>query len=126
VSGRRGANAIEFAILMPVLFAVITGIVDYSWIFTMRNAAMHAARAGARAGSVTARADAPDSRAAEAAAEAWAGLGLTAPNTIIAFRVGTPELMTVRMTVDVVYIFGLVYTPSTIQLTAVELMEQQS
>lgn len=122
---RRGANAIEFALVMPVLFAIVTGMMDYAWVAMLRNGAMNAARIGARAGSITAQDDDPDGVAAAAAHERWSALGVGGDPTIVAFRSGDPQLMAVRVTVDVSDTIGLVIGPSRVQVTAVEHMEDQ-
>lgn len=49
---RRGGNAIEFALLLPVFIALLAGIMEYGWLFFMRATMLTAARAGCRAGSV--------------------------------------------------------------------------
>jgi Flp pilus assembly protein TadG len=125
VRRRRGANAIEFALVMPVLFAIVTGMMDYSWIFMLRNGAMNAARVGARAGAITAQGDDPDGAAAASALRMWNGLGVGGDPTIVAFRTGDPQLMAVRVTVDVSNTIGLVLGPKQVQVTAVERMEDQ-
>jgi Flp pilus assembly protein TadG len=122
---RRGANAIEFALVMPVLFAIVTGIMDYSWVFMLRNGAMNAARIGARTGSVTAQGDDPNGAAAASALEMWSRLGVGGDPTIVAWRTGEPELMAVRVTVDVTNTIGFVLGPTKVQVTAVERMEDQ-
>jgi Flp pilus assembly protein TadG len=62
---RRGSNVVEFALLAPVFVALLTGVVDVSWMFLMREAANSAARAGARAGAFGGTED--DARAAAGA-----------------------------------------------------------
>ena len=123
--GRRGANAVEFALVMPVLFALVTGMMDYSWVFMLRHGAMNAARVGVRVGSATDPAGSPESAAADAALDRWARLRIDGEPTIVAFRTGDPELMAVRITIDVTRSIGFVMGPSTIQVTAVEEMEKQ-
>lgn len=121
---RRGANALEFALLMPVLVAVFTGIMDYSFAMALREAAMKSARAGARAGATCPQSQDPDDAAAEAAADQWASIGLGRVPTIVAFRTGTPPRMTVRVTVEEVPLVGLVSTPSMLEATAVEQLSE--
>ena len=123
--GRRGANAIVFALVMPVLFAILTGMMDYSWVFMLRHGAMNAARVGARVGSVTDPAGSPESAAADAAYQRWSRLRVGGEPTIVAFRTGDPQLMAVRITIDVRGTIGFVMGPSTVQVTAVEEMEKQ-
>lgn len=44
----RGANLIEFAILMPFLLLLLMGIVEFSWLFSQNLDVRHGAREGAR------------------------------------------------------------------------------
>ena len=48
----RGASAVEFAIVLPVLFLVIAGIVDFGRFFFAQIQLTNAAREGARAAVV--------------------------------------------------------------------------
>jgi Flp pilus assembly protein TadG len=123
---RRGANAIEFALILPVLLAMLTGIMDYGWLYMVRTAAVTAARVGAREGAFTPQDSDPDGAAATAANTQWASLGLPvdAP-TIVAFRSGDPELMVVRIEVDVTSLVGLVAGPDTFEVVAAQPMEEQ-
>lgn len=125
MTARRGANAIEFALVMPVLLAIVTGMMDYSWIFMLRHGAMNAARYGARQGSVADPAGDPDGVAASAALAKWGDLHVGGTPTIVAFRVGDPQLMAVRITLATPELIGFVMGPSSIQVTAVEEMETQ-
>ena len=52
VRGERGAAAVEFAILLPVLCAILLGMIDYGFYFFLNSTAVNAAREGARAGVV--------------------------------------------------------------------------
>lgn len=56
---RRGSNAIEFALILPVLMAFLTGIMDYGWFFSQQISMIHAVRDGVRAGATTAQEDNP-------------------------------------------------------------------
>ena len=49
---RRGANAIEFAITLPVFLIVISGIMDFSWFAYQRSILKTAAMEGCRAASL--------------------------------------------------------------------------
>lgn len=50
--GQRGANAVEFALVLPLLLMFIGGIFDYSAFFMARNATYRAALEGARVGAM--------------------------------------------------------------------------
>ena len=55
--GRRGGQAVEFALVLPVLLAVTAGIVDYGWYYSNAMALIYATREGGRAGAAHAEAD---------------------------------------------------------------------
>ncbi len=56
---RRGANAIEFALTLPVFVALVMAIFEFSWMFFMRSTVIHAVRDGCRAGAVIPQTDVP-------------------------------------------------------------------
>jgi len=45
---RRAAAAVEMAIVTPFLLTMLFGIIEYGWIFTVRQTLTQAAREGAR------------------------------------------------------------------------------
>lgn len=47
---RRGAAVVELAIVSPVLLAMLFGIIEFGWMFTVRHTMVNAAREGARLG----------------------------------------------------------------------------
>lgn len=49
---RRGANAIEFALILPVFVMLMMGVMEYSWFFFQRSTIVNAVRDGCRAGAV--------------------------------------------------------------------------
>jgi Flp pilus assembly protein TadG len=55
--GERGAVAVEFAILLPVLLLILFGIVEFGFVFNRYTSVTHAAREGVRQLSVGATAD---------------------------------------------------------------------
>lgn len=48
MGSRRGAAAVEFAILMPIIFAGLTGIANYGLVIHEKMELVSAARAGAQ------------------------------------------------------------------------------
>ncbi len=56
---RRGANAIEFALTLPVFVALVMAIFEFGWMFFMRSTIIHAVRDGCRAGAVIPQTDVP-------------------------------------------------------------------
>ena len=54
-NGRRtesGASLVEFALVLPLLLALVFGIIEASWAFAQQNDVRHGAREGARLAAV--------------------------------------------------------------------------
>ena len=45
---RRGASAVEFALVLPLLMVLLTGIIQFGWVFFIQFSMENAAREGAR------------------------------------------------------------------------------
>lgn len=102
---RRGGNAIEFGLLFPVLFAMMSGIMDLGYMEMVRFVADSAAREGARIGSMTG----DNAQASSAALTEWSGFALpTDAPTIVAYQTGDPLVEVVRVQVDVTALVGFV------------------
>ena len=50
--GQEGAVAVEFAIILPVLLLIISGLFDFGWAFYWKETAANASRGGARYASL--------------------------------------------------------------------------
>jgi Flp pilus assembly protein TadG len=48
----RGANLVEFAIVMPFLLLLLLGVVEFAWLFSQNLDVRHGAREGARLAAV--------------------------------------------------------------------------
>lgn len=74
----RGAAAVEFALVLPLLLMIVLGTIDWGWYFYVSQVVTNAAREGARVGSLTAydatKPDADAAAALEATATATAYL----------------------------------------------------
>jgi Flp pilus assembly protein TadG len=81
---RRGAAAIEFALVLPVLFALLTATFDYGWFYLREGLVTSVLREAVRAGSyqkpsdsdVAGACSACASRAASVAVAELSGLGI--------------------------------------------------
>jgi Flp pilus assembly protein TadG len=51
-SSRRGAQAVEFTLLLPVMMMIISAVVDSGWFYHQRMLFIDAVRQGARAGAI--------------------------------------------------------------------------
>ncbi|MFN0136235.1 MAG: TadE/TadG family type IV pilus assembly protein [Phycisphaerae bacterium] len=49
---RRAAVAVEMAVISPVMFSILFGIIEFGWLFTVRHTMVNAAREGARLGAL--------------------------------------------------------------------------
>lgn len=50
--GDRGASLIEFALLVPLLFLILFGIIEFGWLFSQNLDVRHGAREGVRLAAV--------------------------------------------------------------------------
>jgi Flp pilus assembly protein TadG len=95
----RGASAVEFAIVLPVLFLVIAGIVDFGRYFFTQIQVTNAAREGARAAVVLPN---PDSTAMAAittrALAGAAGVPGASASVVATCPAPSPSYATVRVT----------------------------
>ena len=85
--GERGAAAVEFALVAPLLFLLLLGIISYGYMFSFRQGLSQAAAEGARAAAVApASADRQD--IAESAIED--ALGQQCGSTYLVCSISTP------------------------------------
>lgn len=102
-NGERGAAAVEFALVLPLLLMVVLGTIDWGWYFFVSQVVTNAAREGARVGSLTAydasnpSADATARTDAVNTATAYlSGANLTGTPEVTAETVGTSIRVTVK------------------------------
>lgn len=115
---RRAAAVVEMAIVAPLLLALVFGIIEFGWMFAVRNAMTNAAREGARTGTLQGR-DAADVEAR--VRDYLTGIGLDDVVTVDVTE-ATPEDPTVRVRVSaprsevslVGFFFG--YTQGTVEV----------
>ena len=67
--GQRGAAAVEFAIVLPLLLTLTLGAIDWGWYFYVDQLVTNAAREGARAGTLISPPPTSTTSEAEGAAE---------------------------------------------------------
>lgn len=73
----RGAAAVEFALIMPILLLLVFGIISYGYMLSFRQAISQAAAEGARAAAVAQVAGDRDDNAVDAVNEALDSYGVT-------------------------------------------------
>ncbi|MDN5795024.1 MAG: pilus assembly protein [Intrasporangium sp.] len=95
----RGAAAVEFALLLPLMFLVIAGIVDFGRAFFTQIELTNAAREGARAAVVSSISAGDIQARAAASAPGIGGLSVDTP-TICPASGGGNATVTARATFD--------------------------
>ena len=95
----------------------VAGLVDLSWMYTLRTAADASAMAGARAGAVAVAANAT-SAATTAAQKRWSSIGLPGTPTFTVVRTGTPQVQRVNVQLHADALIGLLVSSSDISATA--------
>jgi len=122
---RRGAAAVEFALVVTLLFMLLIGLIDYGWIFVKVQQITQAARAGARAAVV---ADATwDS--AKAVVDAWMAEAGIANYTVTPFdprvNAGLPIKVEITVPTDQLALIRTSLFPVPAQLHAAASMAKE-
>lgn len=84
---RRAAAIVEFAVVLPLLLTVLFGIIEYGWMFMVRQGVMNAAREGCRVAVLSTTTE-PYTEVTERVMESLAPMGIT---PIISMTHATPE-----------------------------------
>jgi TadE-like protein len=127
---RRGASALEFALLLPIFIVLVGGLMDFAWYFQQRNLVVRAVREGVRVGATTALAATPNpgDTALSRTGDVLDELGLNRDESTLTIeyddiRAGltcnTDDTITLRAEVPFTPIAGIVPTPAdiTVQMT---------
>ena len=129
-SNRRGAAAIEFALVLPIMIALAFGIIEYGWVFFQQANLQSAVREGARMGITVATTASPDPVATAITRTNAVLDAYNVPSggrTINAtFNGASPQmLLVVTATVNYSDIVGLVPAPPTLSAQMSMLLEAQ-
>lgn len=126
---RRGANAIEFGLTLPVFFAMMMAIVDYGWWFGTQAGLNNAVSLGCREGSMM-DSDVNDpllvaqtditSRAAP-----WCSGGGCTINVVDAGWAIPEKALNCTASLNFTPLIGLVPTPSEVRVTSRYRLEWQ-
>lgn len=76
----RAAAVVEFAVVSPVLLAILFGIIEYGYVFMVRQTVVHAAREACRI-AVLQTTDTPYAEVTDRVNEVMASTGLTGYTT---------------------------------------------
>lgn len=127
---RRGGAVLEFALSLPVLVTLLTGILDYGWFFHQRTALLDAAKDATRMGVAADRGENPVT-----STETMARLILE--DTGIGCSGGDCEVDVVAHTLDELHVItttirrtfeapaGLVPAPAALEVSYTMLLEHQ-
>lgn len=92
---RRGVAAVELAIVLPFFMLLLTGFMQFAWIFLVRHSMLHAAREGARAYAVQ---DATSTQAQQRAKDVLQSFGFTVSQfTVSSTLAGNDAAVTVTI-----------------------------
>lgn len=112
--GRRGSNAVEFALTLPVLLLLAAGVVDLGQYLRVADAAVAAAAEGARAGSLVEEDQAAIGKTM--AERAWIAADLDGTALVVATVSGVDPNARLQVDVTVPYapFFGFLALPPTV------------
>ena len=123
---RRGGNAIEFALCMPVLIMILTGIMDYGWFFTQQHSVLAATRVGARTGSTASATESPAVLAKTATEAALTNSGFSGYTVTTGITgVAPDQVVTVSASVPFTELVGMVPKPDAIIASLTMRLEDQ-
>lgn len=94
----RGAAVVEFAVVLPLLLTILFGIIEYGWIFMVRQALQTAAREGCRL-AVLQTTDEPYTEVVQRVNEVMAPTGLTTYDISMAHADGSSPIESVTVSV---------------------------
>ena len=127
---RRGSQALEFALALPIFVTIVSGTVDFGWYLHLKHQVVHASGQGARAAAAEpsdgqARADV----ASTVTQDAWTGSTGAGVLNVTASETGTfpNRMITVTATVDFTEarLVGFLPTPGAVEHTTVMRIEDQ-
>ncbi len=113
---KRGGAATELALVLPVLLALLGGVVEWGWFVVQSVAVTGAARDGALAGTLVEADAGPDTVAEARARESLTGSGLDGAGATVAATLGsTSEGTVVQVDCEVAHdpLFPLLPMPAT-------------
>ena len=125
---RRGSNAVEFALILPILITLLAGIVEWGWTLNQQMMVVQAAREGARAGVSTPRDDDPETAAQARVVQSLNDMGLNgSAATVTVTIVGAypDELLQVNLALPHEPIIGLVPIPVDLKAALTMRLEEQ-
>ncbi len=128
--GRRGAAAVEFALVLPLFVAILFGAIEYGWVFYQTFGVASAVRDGLRFGATVLQTASPDPKAAavKRAQDLLSGVGISpASVTINASYLGSSpsKALTLSATMPYKALLGFVPVPTKISYATTMIIELQ-
>jgi len=126
---RRGANAVEFALIAPLLVVMLAGVTDYGWYFGERIALVAAVRDATRVGVTTSQDDVrtPEETAEDALIAALLDNGYQGDVYLdIALQGSAPDqALSVSAALPYQPLIGIVPSPEAVRSSMVMRLEDQ-
>lgn len=97
---RRASATVEMAVVTPLLLTMLFGIIEYGWVFSVRQAMVHASREGARTASLP---GSTDSEIETRINEQLAPLGLEPGEFSVTLERATVDVPVERVEIQVPY-----------------------
>ncbi len=129
---RRGAAAVEFALMLPVVMLIASAVLDYSWYLHRSADVLTATRDGTRFGATVEQTDDPVTSATDRATTSLTDMGFDCAGAsgcdidAELDEVGGRAVLRVTLRVDYTPVIGLVPTPDDMSATLVMALEDQT
>jgi Flp pilus assembly protein TadG len=128
--GERGAAAVEFALIFPLLAAVLFGSMEYGWFLFQQFNLANAVRDGLRQGVTVAQTATPDpgATAVGIAQQDLRKLGVPPTSVVLkATYAGSVPTRTMTLSADMTYrkLTGIVPTPTHLTYSMTMMLELQ-
>lgn len=103
----RGSTVVEFAVILPLLLTILFGIIEYGWVFMVRQTLQNSAREGCRLAVLSTSVD-PYSNVTTRVAEVMAATGITSYSVTMSHATAESPVESVTVTVpyDAVSLMG--------------------
>jgi len=95
---RRAAAVVEFAVVLPLLLTILFGIIEYGWVFMVRQTLQTAAREGCRLAVLQTSVD-PYTNVLTRVSEVMAPTGLTSYSISMTHATSSNPVETVTITI---------------------------
>ncbi|MFL5306947.1 MAG: TadE/TadG family type IV pilus assembly protein [Polyangia bacterium] len=126
----RGAAAVEFALIFPLLALVLFGALEFGWVLFQQFNLANAIRDGIRQGVTVAQTSSPDpgATAVQVARQDLQKLGVTTSSVVLtATYAGSVPTRTMTLSADMTYrkLTGFIPTPAHLTYSMTMMLEMQ-